>query len=339
MSSSILQTNSLPPHQETFVEFDKRPYRFREFIEAQTPGLNDALTTEDLLFLMPEVLNREIITIAEDARIGRNFLDIVRINGESESFLKEYGFAASEVPEGGEVPVAKTRYEKLHLVTFKVGVRPLLTYEAIADAKIAILQRNTRQAALAMARYEDAHIMTVLNAGVPDGTIISGTNEADHLFDASGGGGVLTWDLLVKAFTAIIRENLTPTDIIGHPYQLAQLLKMLSFRQVIDVSATETVTDAFAMWNQRMESMYGAGQIGQILGCNVWFTNNQPAGKLLMIDRNNYAILAERRPLLVESTDDIIHQMHTVVFTQRYCAGVLNNDGAAQIEGLTATMP
>ena len=75
------------------------------------------------------------------------------------------------------------------------------------------------------------------------------------------------------------------------------------------------------------------------MGCTVWFTNNQTAGVLLMIDKNNYAILAERQPLLTESDEDIVHQMRTVVFTQRYQAGVINNDGAANITALATTMP
>jgi len=324
---------------ETYQEHYGRPYKFTEFMEAEVPGLDTPLTTEDLMFLMPEVLNREIITIAEDARIGRNFVDVIKINSESESFLKEYGFAAAEVPEGAEVPLGKTRYEKLHLTTMKVGIRPLLTYEAIADAKIAILQRNIVQATLAMARFEDAHIMTVLNAGVPDDSAIFGTNEADHSFAASG--NALTWDDLVKCYTSIFNENLSPTDIIIHPYQMAQFLKMTEYRQVIGAGTARAaeVQPQFQFWNQRMETRYGTGKIGSLLGCNVWITRNQTAGKLLMIDRNNYAILAERRPLLVESQDDIIHQMHTAVFTQRYSAGVLNNDGAANITALATTMP
>lgn len=329
---SQVKFNEMPGYLQTVMqEDDKRPYNFREFIEAETPGLDATLTTDDLTFLMPEVLNREIITIAEDARIGRNFVDVVRINSESESYLKEYGFTASIVPEGAEVPLGKTRYEKLHITVFKVGVRPQLTYESIADAKIAILQRNVRAATLAMARFEDAHIMTVLNAGVPDGSTINGTNEADHSFEAST---ALTWNDLVKCFTAIIRENLTPTDIIGHPFQLGQLLQMNSFRAYED-----SAQGSFRFWSPRIEARYGQGKIGTILGCTVWFTNNQTAGTLLMIDKNNYAILAERQPLLTESDEDIVHQMRTVVFTQRYQAGIINNDGGANITALSATMP
>lgn len=334
MSSTVAKTN----YQDYFMELDDRPYNYREFMEAETPGLDDALTTQDLQFLMPETLNRQIITLAEDARIGRNFVEVMRINSESESFLKEYGFTAQIVPEGGEIPLGKTRYEKVYLTVFKVGIRPLLTYEAIADGKIPILQRNIRQATLAMARFEDAHIMTVLNAGVPEGTNIKGTRETDHSFAATA--NALVWDDLVRCYTAILRENLTPTDIIVHPYQIAQLLRMMSFRQVVATGTTPAAetTDAFAIWNARTEAMYGAGRLGNILGCNVWFTNNQTAGTLLMIDKNNYAILAERQPLLTESDQDIIHQMRTVAFSQRYCAGILNHDGSANITALQTSM-
>lgn len=322
-----------------FHETDrKKPWNFREFIEVEQPGLDDSITTLDLAVLAREVVNREIITVAEDARIGRALIDVIRINGATETFYKEFGFQAAVVPQGGEIPLGKTRYEKMHITPFKVGIRPQLTYEAIADGQIPILQRNIKQAVLAMARFEDAHIMTVLNAGVPDGTTIVGTREADHSFAASN--NALTWDDLVRVYTAIILENLTPTDIVIHPFQLAQVLRMTEFRQYIGVGTgrAATIQPGFAIWNARTEMRYGSGKIGTILGCTVWITNTQTAGVLLMIDRMNYGILAERQPMLTESDRDIIHQMQTVAFSQRYAAGILNNDGGANITALASAM-
>lgn len=322
-----------------FHETDrKKPWNFREFLEVEQPGLDDTLTTDDLAVLAREVVNREIITVIEDARIGRNLIDVIKINGATETFYKEFGYQAAVVPQGSEIPLGKTRYEKMHITPFKVGIRPQLTYEAIADGQIPILQRNIKQAVLAMARFEDAHIMTVLNAGVPDGTIIVGTREADHSFAATA--NALTWDDLVRAYTAIVLENLTPTDIVIHPFQLAQILRMTAFRQYVGEGATPAgaVQPGFALWNSRTELMYGSGKIGTILGCTIWITNNQTAGTLLMIDKNNYGILAERQPLLTESDRDIIHQMQTVAFSQRYAAGILNNDGSSNITGLASAM-
>lgn len=323
------------------IENSTKPYNFREHMiaEAETPGLDDMLTTDDLDILMPEVINRQIITIAEAARLGRNFVDVIPISGNSVSWIKEFGFAAAEIEEGAEIPIGKTRYEKLNLTVIKTGVRPLLTYESIADANIGILQRNLRQASLAMARLEDVHIMTVLNSGVPDGSAITGTYESDHSFAASG--NALVWEDLVKCYTSIIMENLSPGDIIIHPYQAAQFLQMKEFRSVVAVGATPAaeVQPQFGQWNQRMEAMYGSARIGTILGCNVWITANQTAATLLMIDRNNYGVFAERQPLMIESDRDIIHQLRTVALSQRYIAGILNNDGAANITGLASSMP
>ena len=331
MSSLIEDRNFL----QFFEEKDKgRPYNFREFMEAETPGLDDTITTRDIAIFAKESINREIITIAEDARIGRNLLEVIPINGSTETFYKEYGFEAAIVPETGEIPLGKARHEKMHITPFKTGIRPQLSYESIADGQVPILQRNIRQAVLAMARLEDAHIMTVLNAGVPNGSTIKGTNEEDHSFAATG--EAMTWDLFVQAYTSIFRENLTPTDIVIHPFQMAQLLKMTEFRQYAAEGTTPAgaVQPGFISWNPRMEARYGAGRIGTILGCNVWITNNQTVGVLLMIDKGNYAILAERQPILTESDEDIIHQMRTVAFTQRYAAGILNHDGSANITAL-----
>lgn len=317
----------------------KGKYRLREIMEAEVPGLDDTITTQDLTFLMPESINRHIITQAEDARVGRNLLSVIKINGDSESFLKEYGFSASIVPEGGEIPLAKTRMEKLHLAVFKTGVRPRISYEAIADAKIPIMQRNINQSVLAMTRLEDAHIMNVLNAGVPNGSSIVGTKEGDHSFAATA--NALTWELFVKAYAAIVIEHLTPTDIVVHPYQMAQVLQMKEYRQVVSVGSTPAaeVQPQFQFWNSRMEAMYSKGIIGSILGCNVWVTQNQTAGTILMVDKSNYGVFVERSPLLSEAEKDIIHQMQTVAFTQRYAAGIINNDGASNITALATSMP
>ena len=207
---NTVQWGFMPKSGQLMSERQAFSWREVQFIEAQTPGLDSAVFTKDIKLLIPEVLNRQIITIAEDRRIGRNLIDVVRINGPSESWLKEFGFQAAVVPEGGEVPVAKLHHEKLYLNVFKTGVRPKLTYESIADGQFAILERHTSQSVLAMVKLEDAHVMTVLNAGVPNGSTINGTNESTHSF--ASGDTTLTWELWVKAMMALELENLSGSD-------------------------------------------------------------------------------------------------------------------------------
>lgn len=320
-----IQWGYLPKSGQIMESGQTFNWREMDFIEANTPGLDAATFTKDIKYLIPEVLNRQIITVAEARRIGRSLIEAFRINGPNESFLKEYGFQAAQVPEGGEIPVAKVSHEKMYINVFKVGVRPLLTYEAIADGQFGILERNTRQAVLAMVKWEDAHIMTVLNAGVPDGSDPVGTNELDHSF--ASGDTSLTWELWVQAMMSIEMENLTGTDGALHPYQASQILKLPEYR---DLSGA-------ASWNifpERASRVVQTGQLPPILGLNLWVTRNQTTGTILIVDRGNYGILAERQPLLVESEKDIIRQMQTVVYSQRYGAGILNNDGGANITGL-----
>lgn len=319
------------PKQGSVIDED-RVYNYREadLVEAQTPGLDTATFTQDIKLLIPEVINRQIITQAEALRVGRNLVDVVRINGPSESFLKEYGFQAAEIAEGGEVPRGKTRYEKFFINVIKTGVRPELTYETIADGKFDIFRRHTLQAALAMVKYEDAHIMSVINAGVPDGSTITGTNESDHSFAATGNN--LVWDDWVNSTMAVQLEHLAVTDCVMHPYQAAQILKLQEYR---DLTATPATWQVFP---DRVRNVVATGQLPPVLGITMWITQNQTAGTMLFVDRNNYGVLADRQPLLVETDRDIIHQMQTAVYTQRYGAGILNNDGASNITALKISL-
>ncbi len=328
------------PHMPSYGSFahKNKYYNWREnFSEAtattSTPGLDNTTLTTDLRLLMPEVLNRRIQTLIEDRRIGRELLDVMRINSETESFLKEFGMVASKVDEGQEVPVGKIRHEKEFISVFKVGIRPLISYEAIADNKFGILSRLTSQAGLAMVKFEDTHIMTVLNNGVPDEStaLRTGTNENNHSF-ASVETTNIAWEDLIKGFISIERENLTPTDMIVHPYQWAQLLRLTEFRNL------NSSDSFFTVWNDQTAKAMRTGAIEAVLGMKLHVTNTQTAGTILVIDKANYGILAERQPLLIEQERDVIHQLQSVVYTQRYGAGILNNDGAANVTGLSTTL-
>jgi hypothetical protein len=115
-----------------------------------------------------------------------------------------------------------------------------------------------------------------------------------------------------------------------HPYNAAQVLKMPEFRDLTN--------SRFLILPDRAEKMMATGQLPPILGIKLWVTRAQTPGTILMVDRNNYGVLAERQPLLVESDQDIVKQFRTVVFTQRFGAGILNNDGASKITGLNTSL-
>lgn len=291
-----------------------------DFEEFQTPGLSGAGTTDDFMLLMPEIINRQIITEIEDALIGTNLVETFKISGPVEVWLKEYGFEATEVEQASEVPSAKLRHDQIYINIIKVGIRPELTYETIADGMFDLMARHVRQCGVAMAKYKDLVIFEVLNNGVPDGSTIVGTRESDHTFSA---GGALHWDVIVNAYSAIQLENLNPTDMVVHPYQVAEMLKLKEYRDASGVFIS-TLTG-------RMQGAINNGTLPPLLGMRVWVSRHQPAGQVLIVDRQNFGALAQRSPILIESERNVVRQLSTVVFTERYGAGILNNDGGALI--------
>lgn len=300
-------------------------------LTTSTPGLSGAIFTDDIDLLMGEVINRQIITIYQPEAVGRQFVPIIQVSGSVESWLKEYGFEAQRVEQGTEIPTAKLRHVKVHLEIRKWGIRALATYESITDNQFGMYERHINQAVKAMARYETKHIFTVLNAGVPDGSTIVGTKESNHTFQSPDTN--LTWDLFINAYMAIKNEGYNPRKVAMHPYQASQMLKLEEYRNMTSGHG-EFVVNVDGVIRRTMQT----GQIPPILGLEITVTPYQTAGKILIIDPDNYGILAERQPLLTESDTDIVRQMRTTAMTQRGGAGIINNDGAAAITNLKTSL-
>ena len=316
----------------TWDQISRKPKSeiFKYEVQEATPGLSGAIFTDDIDLLMGEVLNRQIITQIEDVRVGRQCVPIIQVSGSIESWLKEYGFEANRVEQGAEIPIAKLRHAKVHLELRKWGVRAVATYEAIADNQFGMFERHINQAVVAMARYEDKHIMTTLNAGVPDGSSITGTKETNHTFASPDTN--LTWDLFVKAYMSIKNEGLNPKKAIFHPYQAAQMLRLEEYRNMTSGHGEFVVMDG------NIRKVMESGQLPGVLGLDFLVTANQTAGKILMLDDANYGIYAERQPLLTESDTDIVRQVKTTAMTQRGGCGIINNDGGAHLTNLKLSL-
>jgi len=303
-------------------KFNFREANYSDFQEFTQPGVSGPGTTQDFALLMPEVLNRQIYTFIQDNLITENFVPTIKINGPVETWMREYGFEATEVAQADEVPAAQLSYDRVFMQIIKVGIRPELSYELMADAQWDIMARHVMQCGLAMARYRDLHILDIYNNAVPDGKNDVGMHYSDHIID---GGGALNWDAIVNAYSILGLENLTATDMIMNPYQAAELLKLKEFRDS---------SGAFQVLSGRIENTLQTGRLAPILGMNTWVSRHQPAGQVLFIDRNNYGVLGMRQPILVESDKDIVKQLNTIVFTERYGCGIMNSSGAVLVNNL-----
>ena len=295
------------------------------FIEVPA-SLEGMITRDDLIGLLPEVINRQIQMYAEPRRVGRELVDVIRINNDVESFLMEHGFEATEITELGEIPTAKPRYEKSTMHTKKVGVGLQFSNDMLEDQRWDLVGRATRQATLAMTRYEDNHIISTLYTGVPDGSTIIGEIYKDHSIAASAD----LWEDFVKVFEIGQLEGYPFDSMVMHPFQHAQLLRMEQFR--------DATTGVFQTFPQRVENQMATGNLGTILGMKIYVSNYAHIGKILFLNKSNYAIFGERRPLRTEQDKDILHQSHLVVMTQRYGTAIVNPNGAAMITGLSGNL-
>ncbi len=301
--------------------------------------LDGVLKRDDARVLIPEVLNEQIQTKVQEARVGRELVQTVSMSSDSMAWMEETGFEAEIVPEGAEVPIKHATWEKFYINVVKTGVRPVITREMIEDAHWDVVRRNLDQAALAMARIEDWMIMDALNAGVPNGSAIAlgvggiGTKVANHRIQmgAAGVGDSLTWRSIAKALTVMRLENYTPDVMLIHPVQMYDLLTM----EGDFIGATEK---AYLTLPERVTSAMTNGTIGSIGGMRVVVSANQTAGQVLMFDSSVYAVLAERRPVSIDKYNDVIRQLEGIVLTQRLKPAAIRRDAAVMLTGGKTTI-
>lgn len=300
--------------------------------------VDDILTRDVARILIPEILNEQIQTKVEEARIWRNLVDVVRVRGPTFSWLEEEGFEASQVPEGAEIPIQHATWEKKHASIIKTAVRCVITREMIEDSAWDIVGRHVNQGGLAMARLEDWMIGGALNDGVPNGSAISagvggiGSQIENHRFKmgALDEGNILTWRAIAKALTVLRVENQTPNVMVIHPFQMYDLLTMEEF-----IGYNER---AYLTLPTQLTAAMQTGTIGSIGGMNVVVSANQPAGQVLIFDSRSFGILAERRPVSIDRYDDYIRQMEGLALSQRFIPVAVNRDAAVMLTAGKTTL-
>lgn len=300
--------------------------------------VDDILTRDVARILIPEILNEQIQTKVEEARIWRGLVDVVRVRGPTFSWLEEEGFEASQVPEGAEIPIQHATWEKKHASIIKNAVRCVITREMIEDSAWDIIGRHVNQGGLAMARLEDWMIGGALNDGVPNGLAISdgvggiGSQIESHRFKmgADTTGNPLTWRAIAKALTILRVENYTPNVMVIHPYQMYDLLTMEEF-----IGFNER---AYLTLPTQLTSAMTTGTIGSIGGMRVIVSANQPAGQVLIFNSGVYGVLAERRPVSLDRYDDYIRQMEGLALSQRLIAVAIRRDAAVMLTAGKTTL-
>ncbi|RLI54726.1 MAG: phage major capsid protein [Candidatus Thorarchaeota archaeon] len=296
--------------------------------------LNASIRRDTQKLLIPEVINENILTVAEEARIARNLCQYVRIDTDSITWLKERGFDAVQVEEGSEIPSRQGTYEKYTLVVGKIAARPYITNEMIEDSRWDVIRRNLDMATLAMAVLEDRITINALIQGVPNGTTMSngvgGIGEViDNHYIQMGDdapNATLSWKSIALGIALLRMENYSPDTLLIHPYQMVDLLT----GEGDFIGANER---AYMTLPEHIRNSMLNGVVGSIGGMNVLVSANMTPGKALMIDSKQYGVFVERRPLTIDNTPDPLRDSQSMILTERFTAAAINRDAGVLLYG------
>lgn len=313
----------------------QRPLEEFSLFNPTLDEINASIQRDSQKLLIPEVIQENILTVAEEARVARGLCQLIAIDTDSYTWLKERGFEAVQIAEGSEIPARKGTYEKYTLVVGKTAVRPLITNEMVEDSKWDVIRRNLDMATKAMTRLEDRIAMNAMIQGVPNGSAVSngvggiGENVSNHYVQMGDQptGGVLSWKAITLGLALLRLEHYTPNTMLIHPYQMVDLMT----GEGDFIGASEKAY--FVLPDHIRASMATGGVIGTIGGMRVVVSSEMTAGYALMFDSSEYMVFAERRPLSVENYDDILRDMQGIVMTQRFACGPINRDAAVLLTG------
>jgi len=330
LEEQILDKNDLFEHEIKL----ERPLEEFALYSPSLEELNSAIRRDSQKLLIPEVINENILTVAEEARIARTLCQQVMIDTDSMTWLKERGFEAVQIEEGSEIPARKGTYEKFTLTVGKTGIRPHITNEMIEDSRWNVIRRNLDMATLAMARLEDRITMNAMIQGVPNGSAmaagVGGVGEviSNHYLQMGDAGvdDTLSWKSIALGIALLRMEQKQPDTLLIHPYQMVDLMT----GEGDFIGANER---AYLTLPETIRSSMQNGTVGSIGGMRVVVSANMTAGYALMFDSSQYAVFVERRPLAIDNYNDVLRDMQGIVMTQRYTAAAIDRDAAVLLYG------
>jgi hypothetical protein len=283
------------PRSLAYHDWDGKVVNARELL--QTEGL--AATN-----LIPTETYATVIEGANAVKCFREALPVVQM--PSQVYAHPYGATTSYAPivaEGAEVPIETETLSVATLTAKKVGTRPLISNEMIADAKFDAIAGEIR--------YAGEQIENTINRDCLN-SIIDGT--AGSYSTDSGGSGATPIVFTGQALGTLIGRGHRGTDIIFHP------------------TCYGAVLGAFAALNtNQANSVTSSGSIGGLFGlrphiCGIadsadtyvwgWGTDNYLGA--VIIDKAKAGILGIREDIHVNKYPDTVRDMQGMTVLCRF---------------------
>lgn len=259
-----------------------------------------------------EIIQRQI---EEAARANLVAMQVVRVNRDligspARSLIvgKRGTITAAAVNEGATIALVNPTYTPATLTPTKFGVAVEITTEAINAFQFDLINDYLAEAGYAMAKYLDTAIVVAM--------------EAQNVWDYAGATvtatttGVLAYDDVVSAVSAVRGQNWNPDTLVINPAQEQDLLKDTKFINAAAYGGREPLLNA---------------EIGKFAGLKVLVTSQVAAGSALVFDSKRAVTVALKRDMTVKRDELPARDAIGLYVTQMAAVAVINNTAGAVI--------
>lgn len=335
--------------------------------------IQEAITTTDVVSLIPKVIEGKLREAAEGDYLGTQFFTTIKVDGGAAAVyvIPVVGeIRAFEVGEGQRYNENNPDWntietQTLEIRTKKIGVKVSITEEAINDSSWDILGLNVRKMGRAMARYKEEMIFNnftteghiVFDNAIRQSAPGAGTTGLGK--DGSYNDTMSAEDFLDLSL-AIIGNGFQPTDVIMHPLTWVVFARNAMIGNGLTYGALgggyvhpnggiQGTPAAFGMANNNSQQKYimSPEQVQNRLPMpmtvnfspRVHFDKLNKTFDMYILDRSEVGIIAQREALSTDNWTDPEKDIRNLKCKERYGVGMLNNGRAVTVARNIAVAP
>lgn len=211
------------------------------------------------------------------------------------------------IGEGSEIFLSDPEFTSFNLKPVKYGLRTNITKEMLEDGKWNLLQRAQSIAGKRFAENETSLIFS---------------QSLDNAGNTVSGGAAVTVANITRAMQYLEDNDYQPTDMLLGP------------EVVYDIRNIDTFVEADKLGSREMLER---GFIGSIYGMRLWrFSANAAPSTTYskyayVIDKDYAFVIAEKRPLTVETYNLPQSDTHGIAITHRFVSRYLRANAIAKI--------
>ena len=358
---------------KSFDVIEKMIYNINGDYEHGRTTIQEGLMSTDVVQLIPKVIEGQLREAAEPEYLATRFMNVVHVDGGSSVtyVIPVVGeIHASEVSEGGRYPEDGVDFNtvengQLEIRVKKIGLKVMISEEAISDSTWDIYGINVRKMGQAMARYKEQWCFRLFSS---HGHVIFDNNLREQMPEAGTNGhgqdGALNDTMNIEDFInmvlALMSQDQTPTDIIMHPLCWAIFARNAMIgngmtygafggQQVHPWGATQGTPGFAGLAAEEGPQKYilspeqTQGRLPMPLSISFSpFVNFDKVNKrfdMYCIDRSNVGVIAMKEGLSTDNWTDPERDIRLLKVKERYGVGILDHGRGIAVARNLAVAP